>query len=166
VLLLGSAKICLFPSNPLIKLPEGTKAKNNHGNFSDLIALGMIVDAGLCIFYPEHLFQDIGPMKAQFTSKSADLSAMIELIGCLMLVIALIFSGVKWNPINGKMSGFGGLVIGGYTAYFTFKADSNAFVLRIFYAYAIKLLLGSIHILFFPSNPLPPKKDKKDKKDK
>lgn len=159
VFFLGSMKIMVFPSNPLP--PKTPETKNNHGNLSDLVALSLIGCALTCLFYPDHLFQDIGPLKAQFSSKSADLTAMIKFVGCLMLMIALTFSGVKWNPINGKMAGLGGFVAAGYTAFSTFKADSNVFVPRIFYVYAVVFLLGALHIMVFPSNPLLAKPDKK-----
>merc|ERR1719162_1219927 len=113
----------------------------------------------LCFFMPDHLFQDFGPLKAQFSTKSADLSAMIKFVGGLLLIIALMFSGVKWNPINGKMAGFGGFIVAGLTAYSTFKADKDVFVPRIFYIYATVILLGSLHICIFPSNALPEKDD-------
>eukprot|EP00930_Biecheleria_cincta_P003988 TRINITY_DN104895_c0_g1_i1.p1 TRINITY_DN104895_c0_g1~~TRINITY_DN104895_c0_g1_i1.p1 ORF type:complete len:280 (+),score=59.54 TRINITY_DN104895_c0_g1_i1:27-842(+) len=152
VIFLGLLHIFAFPSNPLP--PKSPEAKNNHGNFSDAVALGLIAASLLCFFHPDHLFQDYGPLKAQFTNKSADLSAMIRFVAALMLIIALMLSGVKWNPINGKMAGFGGFIAAGYTAYSTFKADSNTFVLRIFYVYAILVFFGALHIFAFPSNPL------------
>jgi uncharacterized membrane protein YjfL (UPF0719 family) len=151
----GAAKIALLPSNPM---PEKTpEAKNNHGNFSDLAALALIGNAVVLLFFSDYLFEDIGPLKAQFKTKSSDLSAMISLAGRLMIVIALIFSGVKWNPKNGKGAGFGCFIASGYIAFSTFKADSDVLVPRIFYVYAAVLFFGAIHIFLFPSNPLPPK---------
>jgi uncharacterized membrane protein YebE (DUF533 family) len=153
ILCLGSLHIFAFPSNPK---PEKTpETKNNHGNFSDLIALSLLGAALLCYFKPEHLFEDIGPLKAQFTSKSDDLLAIIKFNAGLMLFIALAFSGVKWNPINGKMAGLGGFIASGYTAYSVFKADKEIFVPRVFYIYAAMVFLGALHIFAFPSNALP-----------
>jgi len=159
VLLLGALHIFAFPSNPLP--PKTPETKNNHGNFSDLTALGLIIAALLCFFYPEHLFQDMGSIKAQFKTTTADLSAMIKFVGGLMLVIALMLSGVKWNPVNGKLAGLGGFIAAAYTAYSTFKADSDVFVPRPFYVYAALIFLGALHIFAFPSNPKLAKPDEK-----
>jgi len=150
VLLLGALHIMVFPSNPV---PEKTPdTKNNHGNFSDLFALGLVASAALGVFYPEHLFQDVGPLKAQFATKSADLDALIKFNSCLLLTIGLMLSSVKWNPINGKMAGLGGFIAAGYTAFSSFKADGDVFVPRVFYIYAALIFLGAVHIFLFPSN--------------
>mmetsp|Transcript_67600 Transcript_67600/g.171087 ORF Transcript_67600/g.171087 Transcript_67600/m.171087 type:complete len:274 (+) Transcript_67600:76-897(+) len=159
VIFFGALHIFAFPSNPLP--PKTPETKNNHGNFSDVVALGLIIAAALCAFYPDHLFQDLGPMSAQFSRKSDDLSAMMKLVSGLMLILALMLSGVKWNPINGKMAGLGGFIAAGYTAYSTYKADSDTFVPRLFYVYASLIFLGALHIFAFPSNPLLPKPDSK-----
>merc|ERR1719284_1752625 len=86
---------------------------------------------------------------------------MIKLGACMLLVLGLMLSGVKWNPINGKMGGFGGFVAAGYTAFSTFKADSDTFVPRLFYVYAAVIFLGALHIFAFPSNPLTKKKQER-----
>lgn len=162
VLLLGALHIFVFPSNPLSeKTPE---TKNNHGNFSDMVFFALVGASLACFFYPDHLFMDLGPIKAQFSAQSAALSAMIRFVAGLMLIISLTFSGVKWNPINGKMAGLGGFIAAGYTAFAIFKADKDAFVPRVFYMYALIIFLGSLHIFAFPSNPLPkPAGEKKQK---
>eukprot|EP00812_Abedinium_dasypus_P005844 NODE_1734_length_1072_cov_223.040315.p1 GENE.NODE_1734_length_1072_cov_223.040315~~NODE_1734_length_1072_cov_223.040315.p1 ORF type:complete len:302 (+),score=82.80 NODE_1734_length_1072_cov_223.040315:99-908(+) len=152
VLFLGSLGIFRFPSNALPKKTPETK--NNHGNFSDKIALALIGASLLCLLFPDHLFLDLGPLKAQFSTKSADLSAMIRVVGSLMLMIALTASGVKWNPNNGKMAGLGGFIAAGYTAFSTFRADSDVFVPRLFYIYAAVIFLYALHIFAFPSNPV------------
>lgn len=154
VIFIGALYIFKFPQNPLP--PPHPEAKDNHGNVSDKIALPLIVASLLCLFYPEHMFQDIGPLNAQFSAHSADLSAMIRFVSSLMLMIALILSGVKWNPINGKMAGMGGFIASCYTAFSTFKASSGP---CLFYIYAILIFLGALHIFAFPANPLPPKAD-------
>eukprot|EP00929_Paragymnodinium_shiwhaense_P007276 TRINITY_DN111203_c0_g1_i1.p1 TRINITY_DN111203_c0_g1~~TRINITY_DN111203_c0_g1_i1.p1 ORF type:complete len:302 (-),score=69.93 TRINITY_DN111203_c0_g1_i1:343-1158(-) len=159
VLILGALHIFAFPSNPL---PEKTpETKNNHGNSSDLVAFGLIGASLLCFVHPDHLFQDIGPLKAQFSEKTAELELMIKFVASLMLIVALMLSGVKWNPINGKMAGFGGFIAAGYTVYSTYKADKDVLVPRMFYIYAFFLFLGALHIFAFPSNPLVKKAEKK-----
>jgi len=159
VIFFGALHIFAFPSNPLP--PKTPETKNNHGNVGDAVALCLIIAAAFCTFYPDHLFEDFGPFKAQFSTKSADLSAMIKFIGGLMLMLGLMISGVKWNPINGKMAGFGGFIAAGYTAYSTFQADSSAFVPRLFYVYAMVIFVGALHVFAFPSNPKLPKPDSK-----
>lgn len=161
VLFVGTIHIFLFPSNPVVKKVD-PETKNNHGNMSDMIAVALLVCAGAGLFYPDHLFMDLGPLKAQFTAKSSDLSFMIRFVSCLMFMWAMLLSGVKWNPINGKMAGFGGFICSGLTAYSTFTSDKSAFVPRMFYIYATLMFLSSLHIFAFPSNPLPPKAAKKD----
>lgn len=161
VIFLGSLKIFLLPSNALPK--KTAETKNNHGNFSDLIALGLIGSSLAILLYPDHLFQDLGPIKAQLKTKSADVDILVKFAGGLMLMIALTFSGVKWNPTNGKMAGLGGFMVAASTAYFQFEADQKLFVPRFFYIYAVLLGLGALHIFVFPSNPNLVK-DKSDKK--
>ncbi|CAJ1330878.1 unnamed protein product [Effrenium voratum] len=158
VVFLGALHICVFPSNPLPKKTNATK--NNHGNFSDLIALSLLAVALSWYFYPQHLNQDLGPLKAQFKNPSADLSTLSKFVAGLFLFIALMFSGVKWNPINGKMGGMGGFIASGYTAFSVYKADGEKFIPQLFYVYALVLFLGALHIFAFPSNPLLPKPDK------
>ncbi|CAE7948982.1 hypothetical protein AK812_SmicGene5164 [Symbiodinium microadriaticum] len=162
VILLGALHIFAFPSNPLP--PKTPEVKNNHGNFSDLIAISLLGVALSWYFYPEHLFQDLGPLKAQFRSQSADLATLIKFVAGLMIIISLMLSGVKWNPINGKLSGLGGFVAAGYTAYSTYSADKEVFLPRLFYVYSLVIFLGALHIFAFPSNPVV-KKDKKEKKE-
>jgi hypothetical protein len=161
VLLIGAFHICVAPSNPLPKKTPQTK--NNHGNFSDSIATGLFLVSLSWYFYPEHLFQDFGPVKAQFvgSTKSADLMSMIQFVAGLILIVAMMFSAIKWDPINGKLSGIGGFAAAGYTAYSTFEADGQKFVPRLFYFYAAFVFFGTLHIFAFPSNPAPAKPDAK-----
>jgi len=161
VIAVGALHIMVLPSNPLP--PKTKEVKNNHGNASDAVALSLIIASMGCLFYPEHLFIDLGPFKAQFSEKSADLETMIRFVACLMLTLALIISGVKWNPINGKMAGFGGFLASGYTAYSSFQADGGVFVPRIFYVYSAVIFFGGLHIFAFPSNPKPEKQSDKKK---
>lgn len=160
IILIAGLHIFVFPSNPLP--PKNPETKNNHGNLSDIIALGLVCAAFLSIVFPDHLYQEFGPMKPQFSNPSPDSKTIIKFNGCLLLTIALIFSGVKWNPVNGKMAGSGGFICAGYTAFSTFKADGNAFMPKIFYFYSAFIFFGALHIFAFPSNPLPPKPDAKE----
>jgi len=159
VIFLGGVHIFMFPSNPLT--PKGPNSKNNHGNMSDKVAMFLLVISSLMIWYPDPYFQDIGGViKADFT-KSDEVQAMLKFCGGLLFTIAMMFSGIKWNPTNGKMAGIGLFVCAGSAAYSTFNADGGVFVPRLFYAYVAALFVGGLHVFAFPSNPMPPKGDKK-----
>lgn len=149
-LLLGAVHIFLFPSNPPV--PKSPENKNNHGNASDLVMLLLFVGSMACIFYPDLYFQDVGPISASFAAEHphrAELEAMISYCGGLLFAVSMIFSGVKWNPVNGKMAGFGCFVTVGLALY----VGAGTF----FFYNAAVLLLGGVHIFVFPSNPLPAK---------
>jgi len=158
VLFAGALHIFKFPSNPKpAKTPE---TKNNHGNFSDLIAVSVLCCALLCIFDPDHLTTDHGPLKAQFNPSSSQNGAfrvLIKFVGGLLLMIALIFSGVKWNPINGKMAGVGGFVAAGLFLFNGMVSPQSdvGFCWKPFYIYSAVLFAGALHIFAFPANPKP-----------
>merc|ERR1719502_104645 len=148
-LLVGALHIFAFPSNPLV--PKGPKNKNNHGNLSDLAALLMFAGSMVCIFYPAAFFEDLGPLKASFAASEhqAEIEGLLSYCGGLILTLGMILSGVKWNPINGKMAGIGCFVCVGLS----FFLGQGSF----FYFMAAVLLLAGVHIFAFPSNPLPDK---------
>jgi len=153
VVFLGGLHIFAFPSNPLPPKIEGV-TKNNHGNMSDKVAMFLIGVSVLMIWYQDPLFNNIGPMKADFTSRSADVASMIKFCGGLLFTIAMMFSGIKWNPANGKMAGIALFVTSVGTAYGTFNADGGAVVPRLMYVYAAALFVGGLHVFAFPSNPI------------
>lgn len=157
VVFLGGVHIFAFPSNPLP--PKTDKTKNNHGNMSDKVAMFLIGVSVLMIWYQDPLFNDVGPIKADFTSGSADVAAMIKMCGGLIFTIAMMFSGIKWNPVNGKMAGISLFITSVGTAYGTFNADGGALVPRLMYMYAAALFVGGLHVFAFPANPLTPKAD-------
>ena len=64
---------------------------------------------------------------------------MISYCGGLPSVVSVIFPGVKWHPIKGKMAGLGCFATVGLALY------------------AAVLLLDGVHIVVFLSNPLPTK---------
>merc|ERR1712216_378077 len=60
------------------------------------------------LFAPGLEFVDVGPVKASFSAEQqAALQPLISFCGSLVLIAAMMFSGIKWNPINGKMGGLG-----------------------------------------------------------
>lgn len=157
VVFAGALNVFAFPSNPVP--PKTPETKSNHGNFSDVIFLILVCCALLCIFDPDHLMKDqvYLPIKAQFTPSSSDngaLRVMIKFTGGLMLMIAMIFSGEKWNPISGKLAGIGGFIAAIVTAVSTFRSGGG---FKYFYVYSVVLFAGALHIFAFPANPIPTK---------
>lgn len=158
VLLCGGVHIFAFPSNRLP--PKSPDTKNNHGNVSDIVCLLLLIGSVQSIFAPGLEFVDFGPVKASFgTEHQPALELMIRYCGSLILIAALMFSGIKWNPINGKMAGIGCFVFAASAAFVGSQVGSGIF----FYFYAAMFLLGGLHVFAFPSNPLPPKPPAEDK---
>jgi len=160
VLALGGVHTFFFPSNPKVSDVMGkANTKNNHGNFSDKAFFALFAFSMLCYFYPDHLYQDYGPIKATFSTRTADLDTLVRFTAGLLFIVGMTFSGVKWNPVCGKLPGLGCFVCAGYIAYTKYIADAAVFVPGILYLYAAVLFLGGLHIFAFPSNPLvvPPK---------
>jgi hypothetical protein len=117
-----------------------------HGNVSDLVFLFLLVGSIQTWAAPGFLF------KATFPVADPKVGALISFTGGLAFLLGMTFSGIKWNPINGKMGGFG-----------AFCAAANAAVLGVrtenvfFFAFAAVLIFGATHIFAFPSNPPVPK---------
>merc|ERR1711988_423908 len=149
VLLVGGIHIFAYPSNEIQKHP---KQKNNHGNVSDITALLLLAGSLQCMIAPWLEFQNIGPIKASFgTSQQAAVEVMIRHCGGHILIAAMMFSGIKWNPINGKMAGLGAFTAAACAAYFGFQMGLCLFFLY----YSGVFLLGGMHVFVFPANPLP-----------
>lgn len=157
IILGGAVHIFVFPSNPLVKntaTPDGEK--NNHGNFSDAIGISLMIFSLMCLFWPAHLSQDFGPIKALVGPQTPALSLLVKFVSCLMLMLALMFSGIKWDPINGKLSGVGCIIIAGSLVYNTLAVPN------ITWLWSLVLFMGAGHIMFFPSNPKPSNELKED----
>lgn len=127
-----------------------------HGNFTDLVFLALLAIAIQFWAFPNTLFDGQGPWTDD--NNDADTSGIMTYAGSLLLMLGTMFSGIKWNGINGKMAGVGGFIATAVTAVSTFQGDSNTFVPRAFYLYAIVIFAGALGIFAFPSNPPPPKK--------
>ena len=77
-------------------------------------------------------WNNAGPIKSSFAAQHphrAELDSMLSLCGGLLFTVSMIFSGVKWNPVNGKMAGIGcfvsaaiALYVGTGTFFFYFAA--------------------------------------------
>lgn len=85
---------------------------------------------------------------------------MIKFCGGFMLILGCMLFTVRWNTINGKMSGAACLIAAGNNAYTTFKHfDAEVFVLRPLYIYSGVLFLVGLHLMF-NANPLIKASDK------
>ena len=125
-----------------------------HGDFSDIAALTLIAAGVQQIFKPT-FNDDIGPIKANFDGEiTASMINMIKLCGGFCLVIGCMLFTVRWNTLNGKLSGIA--LIGcaaniGMTVFHEF--DGGVFVPRLYYVYSAVLALAGLHLMF-NANPL------------
>lgn len=123
-----------------------------HGDFSDIAAL-ILIAGGLQQMFVPH-FAGIGPLKGNFDSSSPELASLIHFCGGFMLTVGFMLTTVRWNPINGKLSGLGCLSCGINMAYTAFKTlDGGVFVPRLCYVYAGVMALAGLHIALNP-NPM------------
>ena len=116
-----------------------------HGNSSDLAFLLLLIGAIVTWAKPELLFEPPFPLEDE------GVGGLVTLSGGLAFQLGMTLSGVKWNPVNGKMGGFG-----------AFCAVANAVLLgnstgqKFFYGFAAALLLGAVHIFLRHSNTIRP----------
>merc|ERR1711998_121237 len=114
-----------------------------HGNTSDLVFLALLVGAIQSWAAPGLLFS---------SALDSSASTLVKFSGGLVFALGMAFSGIKWNPINGKLAALGG-----------FCAVANSVILGastghlFFYAFAAVIIVGVVHIGVFPSNPPVPK---------
>jgi len=108
-------------------------------------------------FYPSMSFEGIGPFSPSFEAQAdstRSLDVLIRICGGLYLIIGCILFTVRWNTVNGKLSGFACLGCGANIANVTFKGlDAGVFVARPLYLHAAVLCLGGVHLMF-KSNPV------------
>jgi len=152
-LVAAGVHIFMYPSNALLPKTH-PKTKNNHGNISDMVALLLIAVAVQSIFYTGTLFDDLGPLKANFLGNTPDTIAAAKFCGGLLLVIALMLSSVKWNKANGKMAGLGCFLCAANILHLTSKMAGGVTTLRQFHVVALALVVGGVHVFMYPSNPL------------
>merc|ERR1712194_820436 len=92
-----------------------------------------------------------------------ELEAMIKVIGSFILVLGFALFTVRWNTINGKLTGLGCILAAANIVHVFYKAlDNEVFVLRPPYVLAGLLALTGLKLMFF-ANPLV-KKVEDDKK--
>mmetsp|Transcript_52035 Transcript_52035/g.111368 ORF Transcript_52035/g.111368 Transcript_52035/m.111368 type:complete len:140 (+) Transcript_52035:88-507(+) len=137
-----------------------------HGNFSDIAGLILIAGGIQQMFYPEYQFKDFPPMKPFFDGKmTADMEIMIKFMGGFLVIIGCMLFTVRWNNINGKLSGLACLGCAANIAWTTYKVmDKETFVPRPFYIYAAVLALLSVHLVLRPKYvPVEKTSEKKSK---
>eukprot|EP00656_Telonema_subtile_P039136 TRINITY_DN44273_c0_g1_i2.p2 TRINITY_DN44273_c0_g1~~TRINITY_DN44273_c0_g1_i2.p2 ORF type:complete len:138 (+),score=34.63 TRINITY_DN44273_c0_g1_i2:139-552(+) len=121
-----------------------------HGDMSDLGAIVMIAGGIQSTFYPALCFSTYAPLKPFFDGPSSpELETMIRIVGGFLLILGCMLFTVRWNTINGKLSGLACIGCGANIAYTTFHLlDKEVFVLRPFYIYAAVLALTGLHLMF------------------
>jgi hypothetical protein len=130
-----------------------------HGDFSDLAALVMLAGGFQQMFYPT--FQLPDPVKPFPVTMTGDTEFMVRFCGGFLVILGCMLFTVRWNTINGKLSGLACIGCAANIGYLTFqKLDTGAFVPRVSYIYSVVLLLCGLHLMF-NANPLPGK-DKKN----
>jgi hypothetical protein len=73
--------------------------------------------------------------------------------GGLLVILGCMLTSVRWNTINGKLSGISCLVFAANTTYATYQLDSRSFLPRPFHFYSIVLALAGLHLMF-NANPM------------
>eukprot|EP00440_Ansanella_granifera_P004490 gb/GFBE01004868.1/.p1 GENE.gb/GFBE01004868.1/~~gb/GFBE01004868.1/.p1 ORF type:complete len:141 (+),score=40.89 gb/GFBE01004868.1/:1-423(+) len=127
-----------------------------HGDFSDLAALSFIGLGVQHVFYPHLHFDAFPPFQPVFDAKlTPEIEALIKIVGGLLGLLGFILFTVRWNTINGKLSGLGCILLGALISHTFYKLlDKEAFVLRPPYVVAGLLVLTGLKLMFF-ANPLP-----------
>jgi hypothetical protein len=136
-----------------------------HGDFSDLAAVTLLAGGFQQMFYPALQFSDLGPFKAFFSTsaQSTELEMMIRFCGGFLVIIGCMLFTVRWNTINGKLSGLASIGCATNIAYTTFNFfDKGSFILRSNYIYAGVLFLAGLHLMF-NANPIIKVDSKKNK---
>ena len=150
-----------------------------HGDLSDIAGFTLIIGGILQMYNPNAMLTAAnGPFQGMFNAPPAphildeaagvaapvlekELEMMTRWCGGMMMIVGSMLYTVRWNPINGKLSGFVLAVQGAFTAHLIYtKYDKETFVLRPFYVYALMMVLSGFKIFFFP-NPMPGREPKK-----
>ena len=141
-----------------------------HGDFSDIAAFSMLAGGVQSIFYTELSFQAIGPLKPAFAAGAdgpgAGAVAAVKSGGGLMLILFAMLFSVRWNTVNGKMSGLFALlaaanlvqnVLGGHEALVAdvqaAAAGDYAGKFSLLHVQAAVLVVAGLHLMF-NANPM------------
>ena len=89
---------------------------------------------------------------ANFETVSPEMAALNKIMGGFLFIVGCMLFTVRWNPINGKLSGIACIACGMNIAHTTLNSlDNGVFFPRLFYAYAAVLGLVGLHIMFCPN---------------
>ena len=135
-----------------------------HGDFSDMAAFVMLAGGVQSIFYTELSFQAIGPLKPTFSAGAGDanLANAIKFSGGFMVLLFAMLFSVRWNTINGKMSGLFSLlasanlvqhILGGHEQFIADVQNVAAGACSPFHMYAVVLAIAGLHLMF-NANPI------------
>lgn len=124
-----------------------------HGDFSDISALVLIAGGLQELFAPDVTANGFaGVFMANFSSISPEVAIMNKMMGGLLIVVGCMLCTVRWNPINGKLSGLACIACGLNMAHTTFfTLDDGVFFPRLFYGYAVILFFAGLHLIFNPN---------------
>ena len=124
-----------------------------HGDFSDLGALTMWATSACAFFYPEFFFMGVGPLKPFFDTRGPETEFMLRFLSGFLMTLGCMLFTVRWNTINGKMSGLA-CVLSAVNVGFAFhEKDNGVFVPRTCYVFAAVLAVTGLHLMF-NANPL------------
>lgn len=104
-----------------------------------------------------------GVFMANFEVITPEIAILTRILGGFLLVIGCMLFNVRWNTVNGKLSGLSCIGCGVNIAYTTFAVlDKGVFMPRLFHGYAVILVLAGLHLILNP-NPLIKQEDPKKK---
>ena len=124
-----------------------------HGNWSDIMALLLFVAGVISLGWPRMLSQQlVPPILPMFDVKVWDpnLELIVRVSGALKIIIACMLSTVRWNDVNGKLSGIAFLFTAGVMTYLQYEYDKQKFLLRPLYLVALLCVISFLHLIRRP----------------
>jgi hypothetical protein len=124
-----------------------------HGDFSDVAGfLTLALGAGY-LFAPQFAFQKIGPLEpALDTAPTAELVAVLRVVGASLVGWGLVLFFNRWNTVNGKAGALSSVIVASSIVYNQLVLDQFAFKPRPQYIAALIFVLAALH-LAFNANP-------------
>mmetsp|Transcript_22103 Transcript_22103/g.26065 ORF Transcript_22103/g.26065 Transcript_22103/m.26065 type:complete len:137 (+) Transcript_22103:70-480(+) len=134
-----------------------------HGDFSDISAWILIIGGLQQIFKPDFDF-NIGPLRGNFDTFSPEMIILTKISGSFLLIIGFALFTVRWNTINGKLTGFGFLLASLNIGHSTFNLiDNGVFILRVNYIYSCLMFLAGLHLMLNANPRIIPADESKSK---
>ena len=120
-----------------------------HGDFSDLTSLFFFIGGITAVLAPEYALMPLGPLKGVFDGKvlSAEEEMLVKLAGSLMAILGCMLFTVRWNTVNGKLSGFAMTMAGVNFLVMTYKSGST-FVPRTSSICVFFFIFGGLQLMF------------------